>query len=173
MTKKRNKFWSFVMALLPGAAHMFMGFMKRGLSLMALFFLTFALASWLNLGPLMYVVPIIWFYGFFDGINLAFADDDVFAQIKDDYLFSPDSFDGLRRMVKNKAVAGVALIIVGVYVLFRGLINNIYLGFLPPAVQEVLYGLINSIPQFALAVVIIIIGISLIRGKKNGGGEDE
>ena len=38
MTKKKSGFWTFVFSLLPGAAEMYMGFMKMGISLMGLFF---------------------------------------------------------------------------------------------------------------------------------------
>ena len=38
MTKKKSGFWTFIFSLLPGAAEMYMGFMKMGVSLMGLFF---------------------------------------------------------------------------------------------------------------------------------------
>ena len=39
--KKKNKFFTFIFSLLPGAAEMYMGFMKNGLSMMVMFFISF------------------------------------------------------------------------------------------------------------------------------------
>ena len=65
MTNRKNRFLTVIFACLPGAGHMFMGLMKIGVSLMASFFVVIFLSSWLDFGPLMYLVPIIWFYSFY------------------------------------------------------------------------------------------------------------
>lgn len=66
----------FLFSLLPGAGHMYMGFMRRGLHLMALFFA----AIWLSTltGPFglpelfsLLAAPVIWFYSFFDALGLS------------------------------------------------------------------------------------------------------
>ena len=36
--KKKNKFFTFLCSFLPGAAEMYMGFMKMGISLLVVFF---------------------------------------------------------------------------------------------------------------------------------------
>ena len=54
MKAKRNSFFTFLFSLLPGAGHMFMGFMKIGVSLMAAFTLVIFLASWLNISQLLF-----------------------------------------------------------------------------------------------------------------------
>jgi TM2 domain-containing membrane protein YozV len=38
MIKKKNSFLTFIFSLIPGAGQMYLGFMKRGLSLMSCFF---------------------------------------------------------------------------------------------------------------------------------------
>ena len=45
MYRKKNKFLTFIFALLPGAAEMYMGFMKMGLTLLSLFWSIVAAAS--------------------------------------------------------------------------------------------------------------------------------
>ena len=40
-TKKKNRFLTFCFSMLPGAAEMYMGFMKTGVSLMSLFMLVY------------------------------------------------------------------------------------------------------------------------------------
>lgn len=37
MTRKKRGFWTFCFSLIPGAGEMYLGFMKRGLSMMCLF----------------------------------------------------------------------------------------------------------------------------------------
>ena len=60
MYRKKNKFLTFLFALLPGAAEMYMGFMKMGLTLLSLFFGIVAAASWLGMEFLVFVALIIW-----------------------------------------------------------------------------------------------------------------
>ena len=63
-----------------------MGFMKMGVSLMSLFFLTVMMSSFLALDFMFYVAVIIWFYGFFHANNLSGMPDEQFAQMQDVYL---------------------------------------------------------------------------------------
>ena len=51
-TQKKSKFLTFCFSMMPGAAQMYMGFMKMGTSLMFLFFLIIILAMWLNQGAI-------------------------------------------------------------------------------------------------------------------------
>ena len=90
MIRKKSSFLTFCFSLLPGAGQMYMGFMKRGVSLMSAFFLLIFLSSWLNLGPLMFAMPIIWFFAFFDTHNLRAMPDDEFYAMEDSYILIPD-----------------------------------------------------------------------------------
>ena len=70
-TKKKNRFLTFCFSCLPGAAEMYMGFMKMGVSLMLLFFLVCILSAWLNQGALVAIAVVVWFYSFFHANHLA------------------------------------------------------------------------------------------------------
>ena len=59
MTRKRRGFWLFIFSLVPGAGEMFLGFFKQGISVMTVFFALIAGASWLNLGPILFVMPVL------------------------------------------------------------------------------------------------------------------
>ena len=50
---KKNGFWTFCFSLLPGAGEMYLGFMKMGISLMAIFFALCGLSGILNIGVIM------------------------------------------------------------------------------------------------------------------------
>lgn len=175
MIKKRNKFWTLVFSMLPGAGHMFNGFMKLGVSLMALFFAVAFLSATLRWGPIMLLAPVIWFYAFFDCINKRFLDDEEFYAQEDYYLFEHGSLKkyDISFFKKRKLIIGIALILVGFYSLWENsmnyLLSNIHLS---DAVLQGIMGFTNLAPQLIVSIVIIATGILLIRGKKRQIIED-
>lgn len=169
MIKKRSKFWTVVFAMLPGAGHMFNGFMKRGVSIMGLFFVLWFVASWINLGALGLLTPVIWFYAFFDCINLCFQDDEDFYSQEDDYLF--DIGDIKRLNLGNprvKPVLGIGLIIVGVYALWNNVVMHFIWNYdlMPTVVARAISEISYVIPQLIVGVLIIMVGLALVKGKK-------
>lgn len=80
MTKKKNAFLTFIFSLLPGAAEMYMGFMKMGLSLMGVFFGLAILGSFFGQGIFLIADVVVWFYGFFHAHNLRAMDDEDFMR---------------------------------------------------------------------------------------------
>jgi hypothetical protein len=167
MLRKQNKTLTVFFSLLPGAGHMFMGFMKRGLSLMSLFFLTIFLSSWLGIGPLLYVLPVLWFYAFFDSINIAWTDDSEFSKLEDRYLFKSESFARLNERFSGRCnlYFGILLVFFGAYLILSKMISRLY-PLLRPEIADLLSNLVSVFPQFFLGVIIIWIGIRLIAGKK-------
>lgn len=171
MIKKKGKFLTFVFSLLPGAGHMYMGFMKMGISLMGLFFLTIFLSSWLNIGPLIYVLPVLWFYAFFDALNKSSLSDEEFYALEDRFLFSNVWGEDQSAFVKkNKLYIGIALVVFGAYMLL-----DMLWGMVGAALPNYLWHQINngvrSIPQLVVGGLILVIGIKLILGKKREGGD--
>ena len=67
---RKSRILTFLFALWPGAGQMYLGYMKRGVSLMLLFCLLMAISSFTGFGVFIFLLPIVWFYGFFDTINL-------------------------------------------------------------------------------------------------------
>lgn len=167
MKKKKNSFLTFIFSLLPGAGQMYMGFMKRGLSLMTLFFLIIFIGAWLNIGPIMFFLPMIWFYSFFDVYNLRAYPDQELMNLNDDYLFITDINENTLRLIKSKyrIVCAIALIVIGASILW----NNTYSllsRILPSYISNFVYQMGVYIPQLAVGVAIILLGVYLIRGKK-------
>lgn len=168
MRKKRSKFLTVVFSFLPGAGHMFMGFMKLGVSMMGLFFLVIFLSTWLSLGALIYLLPVLWFYSFFDSINKRYSTDEEFEAFEDHYLLSMDKIIGLNGTMKKNAriLLGILLILIGGYSLWTGILNNIINRLIPGPAYNALIQVMDSIPQFVLGIVIVAAGIWLIMGKK-------
>ena len=54
---RKSRILTFLFALWPGAGQMYLGYMKRGVSLMGLFFLIFAIMGFLGLSFLAFLLP--------------------------------------------------------------------------------------------------------------------
>ena len=70
MQKQKRGFWLFIFSLIPGAGEMYMGFKKQGISIMFLFWGVFAIGACTGMDWLVFLIPIIWFYSFFNVHNL-------------------------------------------------------------------------------------------------------
>lgn len=167
MIRKKSGFLTFCFSLLPGAGQMYMGFMKRGTSLMSAFFLLIFAASWLNLGTLMLAMPIIWFFAFFDTHNLRSMPDDEFYAMEDDYILIPEFAKEKSRLLQSKYrnILALALIIIGFSILW----NNVYdliRSFLPEEISDAIYSFGHYFPQLIIGFAIIALGLYLINGKK-------
>ena len=176
MPKKQSTFWTFWFSLLPGAAEMYMGFMKMGLSLMGIFFGIFFLGSIFNQGILILADVVVWFYGFFHAHNLSTMDDEDFYALEDDYLFHLDDsgkeFWTRTVVSRYRKIVAAVLILFGVSILWNNLLDLVE-WLLPYYAREILYTLGYRVPQIVLAVGIIAVGIWLIRGKKQELREEE
>lgn len=170
MKKKKNRFWLFVCSLWPGAGHMYIGFMKMGLSLMLGFLLSVALVGITNLGVLAVLPITIYVYAFFHANNMGGMDDEQFAAMEDEYLFGFSDMGQyhLKLKGKNKNIAAVVLIIVGLCMLWNvafGMFID-YVGLENPVVRLIYYTLRNDVPRVVIALVVIWVGVRLLRGKK-------
>lgn len=167
MKKEKSKFLTFIFSLMPGAGHMYMGFMKMGISLMAVFFFLIFLSSFFSIGPLLFVLPLVWFYSFFDCMNKRYSTDDEFLTLEDKYLFSLDELVKIDKDVlkKHRLASGILLIIIGGYLIWNNILNT-----LSAYISSELFNLINDVtrvaPQIIIGIVIILAGLKLIKGKK-------
>lgn len=168
MRSKKNSFFAFCFSLIPGACHMYLGFMKQGLSIMFLLVANIAIAAMLNIGILAVFIPILWFYAFFDAHNKRSLNDEEFNKIEDRFIFYGVNEDEIMHLLKGKLrpiLAGV-LIFLGFYILYdnimRFLINLFPFGFF----RNFYYNVLSNLPQVVIAGVIIYIGFRLISGKK-------
>lgn len=167
MRKKKSKFLTFCFSMLPGAGHMFLGFMKMGLSLMAAFFFIIFLSSWLNIGPLVFILPLIWFYSFFDCMNKRYSTDEEFLLLEDNYLFSLEELVKIDKGIlkKHRLFTGILLLLLGVYLIWNNILYSLST-YLPNEVYNAIYAMTRIAPQIILGVAIIAVGAKLISGKK-------
>lgn len=173
MKKKKNNFLTFCFSLLPGAGHMYMGFMKMGISLMSAFFFIIFLSTWLDISPLLYILPVLWFYSFFDCINKRYTSDEEFQFLDDDYLFSIDKMLILDKGIfkKNRFFAGILFVLLGGYLVWNNIMHSLS-GVIPDEIYNIINNITRLAPQMVLGVAIVVIGAKLIIGKKMESDKD-
>ncbi|MDE6686113.1 MAG: hypothetical protein K2K17_02220 [Lachnospiraceae bacterium] len=168
MIKKKNKFFTFIFSLLPGAGEMYMGFMKMGISLMCCFFLTLILADMGVSDFMVLIAVIVWFYSFFHVHNLAGLPDEMFFEVKDEYLLPFADKEEEKMMItgKYRKVAAVVLIVIGI----SGLLKSFYyvaVRYFPQEVRMIMNDFIfYYLPRVVFSIAVIVLGIYMIRGKK-------
>ena len=165
--KKKSGFLTFCFSLLPGAGEMYLGFMKMGISLMGLFFGLIALSSILNVGTLMLIDAVLWFYSFFHVHNLAGMSDSEYMNTKDVFLFNLDVFfdSDKNHVEKYRKVIAVILIIAGILLLWGGM-KMLVISYLPDVILRLISRLERTIPRMLAGIGIIIGGFYMIKGKK-------
>lgn len=158
----KSRFLTFIFSLVPGVGQMYLGLMKRGCSLMGIFWGIIAIAC--IFPPICFTLPIIWFYSFFDAINYNSMPYDKKQLIKDSFIFDEfrGSFMGGKKM---STILGGLLIFIGAYAIFDGFIMQIFWdisNYIP-----FLGNIIRAIPTVVIAGVILVIGIYLVKSKDN------
>lgn len=160
----KSKFWAFLLSLIPGAGHMYLGMMRRGVQLMALFMLPIMIAGFLRLEVFLFTLPIIWFYSFFDSMNRLGTPEN---RVDDDIPVIKWMFDS-KNIPQNKSkLIGYGLIFVGGYLLFdRFFSTSIYYYRFPWHIRQ-------NIQASIFAILFILGGVKLLKGSKVKVEEDK
>ncbi|MDD7390415.1 MAG: hypothetical protein PUG60_12340 [Lachnospiraceae bacterium] len=165
MTHKKNGFLTFICSLFPGVGEMYLGFMKQGISLMALFFGICALCSFFRFDAGLFILPIVWCYSFFHVHNLKSLTDEEFRQVEDDFLIRLPEHTELYLSRKKQLILAWACIIIGAYALLNILLDMLY-RIIPSWLYDMIYDCTYLLPQIILSLLLIALGVHLIRGKK-------
>lgn len=145
---KNNKFLTFIFSFIPGAGHMYLGFQKKGLQIMLLFFSLLFLGDFLRTNIFFVLIPVIWFYSFFD-VRKAFNKSETFEdEIR---CFSLINFD---------------LKYIGYFLIFAGIIGLMNGALFPILSVYLDWHTIETIKDVLMSLILIIVGIKLIWGKK-------
>lgn len=158
VNNKKSRTLAILFGLLPGAGHMYLGLFKQGLELMAIFFLGLFLTDSLQISLFMIVVPLVWFYSFFDIINKTTMEEPLADSNL--AIFSFFNNNGSWNREGNKII-GIALIIIGVLCLAEKVIL--------PVMSEYFnftWEFLSYIKTGIVAVLFILGGIKLLLGNK-------
>lgn len=114
-TASDRKMITMVLSIVPGAGHMFIGLMKKGLILMSLFFFMIFFMGWLHMSLFLFIIPVIWFYSFFDAFHFMKAE----GSYKD--VFNKEDFKMTFFNIKHKWI-GWGLIGAGLLVVLQRIV---------------------------------------------------
>lgn len=168
MQKQKRGFWLFIFSLIPGAGEMYMGFKKQGISIMLLFWGVFAVGSCTGMDWLIFLIPIIWFYSFFNVHNLKSLSEEEFYSMEDSYVLHMDKLlgDVNTLLSHHRKLTAIILIVFGASILWNNLVDFFYM-ILPGYLAEVLGSFAYHLPQLVIAVAIIFTGIYILTRKKD------
>ena len=168
MQKQKRGFWLFIFSLIPGAGEMYMGFKKQGISIMLLFWGIFAVGSCTGMDWLIFLIPIIWFYSFFNVHNLKSLSEEEFYSVEDSYVLHMDKLlgDVDTLLSHHRKLTAIILIVFGASILWNNLIDFFYM-ILPGYLAEVLGSFAYHLPQLVIAAAIIFAGIYILTRKKD------
>ncbi|MEG0838203.1 MAG: hypothetical protein RSF33_00170 [Hydrogenoanaerobacterium sp.] len=164
---KKNSFLTFCFAFIPGAGQMYLGMMKRGVSIMLAFAVITAVASFLNLPIISVVLPVIWFFSFFDTFNIKGMSYDELMAHPDAFLFCLDDIakkDWQNILGKRHMLTGWCCVAFGLYILFNTFGREFLYRFdnLMPWIRDIF----NIVPTLVVAIIILILGVYLVKGGK-------
>jgi len=157
---KKSKTIATLLSIFPGAGHLYMGLQKRGIQLMAAFLFSIYILDVLRLGIFLFLVPIIWFYSFFDGLQKASTFEK--NVLEDEPIIS---------YLKNyQKWIGIGLIVLGIYYLTI----NIFIPIAVPFVEQYFDLQYVFHRYFQTGVVCLLLiggGVKLLKGNKRKKGE--
>lgn len=144
MKKSNKKAITMVLSIVPGAGHMYLGSQNKGLTIMSIFFFTVFFMGWLRLSLLLFILPVIWFYSFFD----AFHSVDGKINNGEKFIIPLSS-------LKPEWI-GWGLIVIGVLIVIEKIIYPL-----------IPWGIQRYIQTSIVAIIFIAGGIKLLMKSKN------
>ncbi|WP_440895486.1 hypothetical protein ACS127_13100 [Amphibacillus sp. Q70] len=161
---KKSKLLATILAIFPGAGHMYLGLQRRGLQLMAGFLLSVYILDVLNLGLFLFLIPIIWFYSFFDALQLANRAED--EEIEDIPIIS--------YLANHQKWLGMALIALGVFYMFEAILLPELAEYIFETFGVYLYDYYYQYFQMTIVCLLLIGGgMKLLAGSKKDKKEDK
>nr|WP_263323734.1 hypothetical protein [Neobacillus sp. Marseille-Q6967] len=154
---KKSKAIATFLSIFPGAGHLYIGLQRRGIQLMAAFLFSIYILDVLRLGIFLFLIPIIWFYSFFDAIQKVSKYGD--EEIEDVPIIS--------YFINHQKWVGIGLILMGLYYLMMNVLVPVLAPMLANIVQVDLMYWISRYFQTGLVCVLLIGGgLKLLSGNK-------
>ncbi len=155
---KKSKAIATFLSIFPGAGHLYLGLQRRGIQLMAAFLFSIYILDILRLGIFLFLIPIIWFYSFFDGLQKAskYGDEPV------------DDTPIISYFINQQKWIGIGLVLLGLYYLTTSI--------LLPVISPMVYDMIDIDIRFwfdryfqtgVVCILLIGGGLKLLFGKRD------
>mgnify|MGYP000066751894 FL=1 len=158
MIMQKKGFLLFLCSLIPGAGELYMGFKKRGVSMMAIFWGIVALTCVSGLEWFALALPVVWAYSFFQVHNLKSLPEEVFYLQKDEYAFHFGYvLEHKREMLKKyRVVIAAVCILLGGSVLFHTFGDILY--YLLPMHLADSFAMVSGMIKNAVVAVVFFLG---------------
>src|SRR5690625_1839845 len=154
--KYNRKIITLGLSIIPGAGHMYLGYQEKGLIYMGIFFFTIFFMGWLNLSFLLFLIPLIWFYTFFDAFHIVNGNQVV---EQEGYIFN------LLPTINHEYI-GKGLIGLGVMIILQKI-------FLPIVSIYVNYRIRNIIQTSIVSLIFIFLGVRILQKNTHREVEEE
>lgn len=174
--RSKSGFFTFCFGLVPGMGQMYLGYMKRGISLMLMFVGVIFVSALLNIGLLCIVLPVIWAYALFDALNLRTQTPEQAAANPDGFMFDPECFMGenwSKFITKRHSLFGWGLIFIGLYSLYSTFVRPLLWDLYNRFNLMWLRSLLDDVPTLLVAVLLIGLGLYLVKGPSKPDGRPE
>ncbi|AYB45124.1 hypothetical protein V4V36_05645 [Paenibacillus lautus] len=151
---RRSKVFATLLSAFPGAGQMYLGLQKRGLQLMVLFLGSIYVLDVLKLSVFLFLIPLIWFYAFFDGLQQV-------SRYGREPLRDRPIISGLGN---QQRWLGLGLLILGIYFVFTSVVMPYVETLFPDLHLD--YRIRTYMKTVIVAVLLIGGGIKLMTGSK-------
>jgi len=151
---RKNKTLATIIAVFPGAAHLYLSLPKRGLQLMALFLFSIYVLDLLRLSVFFFLIPIIWFFSLFDALQ-------SISRYENGTLVDQPILEAWVPYYKG---VGFMMILLGAYYLFRTGMRELT-HFYPN--WQFAFWLTDYVQTAIITFILIGSGIYLMRVQKN------
>lgn len=154
---RKSKSIATLLSIVPGAGHLYLGLQRRGIQLMAAFLFSIYILDVLRLGIFLFLVPIIWFYSFFDGLQKASRYDS--GDVEDEPIVS--------YLINHQRWLGIGLIVLGVYYLGTNILLPVVSPYLKNFIHvDIEYWFYRYFQTAVICLLLIGGGIKLLAGKR-------
>jgi TM2 domain-containing membrane protein YozV len=153
---RKNRTLATIIAIFPGAAHLYLSMTKRGIQLMAVFLFSIYVLDVLRLSLFFFLIPILWFFSFFDALQSISKYEN--GTLIDKPLV--ENWTAYQRPI------GAVLIVLGGYYIFSEFLVQFLYQFLP-ASRNYMYLLNNFSQTLIVALLLIGGGIRLLMNRKH------
>ena len=175
---KKSSFLTFIFACWPGAGQMYLGYTKRGASLMTAFVTVLGVAGFLDLWFFSILLPVIWFFAFFDAFAIRNMTPEEAAAKPDDFIVPPELRNraGAQEIAHRYHLAlGIGLIVIGVYILYNSFFLSLFANLLNALPYDLnwLWRIASNLPTLAVAILLVLFGLRLMRGGRKKEKPDE
>lgn len=152
---RKSKMIATFLSIVPGAGHMYLGLQKRGLQLMAAFLLLIYIMDVLRLSIFLFLIPILWFYSFFDALQ------QISKQGREELKDLPF----VDWLMNHQKWVGIGLLVLGAYYLADEVILSALDRMFPKERISLLFH--QYFQTFVVSVILIGGGLRLLVGSKN------